>query len=64
MGGISLRFIVGDDPEEDHEFELRRQEPTSSEVSILKQPGKQVVEGVDADSGQLVNRLGDPDKNR
>ena len=58
MGGISLRFVVGDDTEEDHEFEPRRQEPTSSEVSILKQPGKQVVEGVDADSEQLEESSG------
>ena len=60
MGGISLRFVVGDDTEEDHEFEPRRQEPTSSEVSILKQPGKQVVEGVDADSQQLEESAGRP----
>jgi hypothetical protein len=53
MGGISLRFVVGDDPEGDHEFKLRRQKPTSSEVGILKQPGKQSVESVGADTEQL-----------
>jgi hypothetical protein len=47
MGGMSLRFVVGDDTEEDHELNPGvRNLPTSSEVSILKQPGKQVVEGV------------------